>query len=106
MRVRQIGTMSLTNSKTMYRAGFSPLMGGVFVAPAPYCAHCSMPKHQECCNYVIEQIENMLHQQTAPSETAAILIEPVLGEGGVIVPPPSTYARVCSTNASHNSPSG
>ena len=40
------------------------------------------------------QLEHILHQQTAPSETAAIIIEPVLGEGGVIVPPDSTLVVV------------
>lgn len=34
--------MALTSSKTVYRAGFSPLMPGVFIAPYPYCLHCKV----------------------------------------------------------------
>eukprot|EP01027_Heterolobosea_sp_BB2_P021258 GEZU01030489.1.p2 GENE.GEZU01030489.1~~GEZU01030489.1.p2 ORF type:complete len:175 (-),score=54.52 GEZU01030489.1:31-555(-) len=106
---RTIGTMALTQSKTIYKAGFGPLMPGVFVAPFPYCQRCPtnlvMKKHGiganaacsnqqdprfECCNSPIDGIEAMLKQQTAPSETAAIILEPVLGEGGYVVPPLGT----------------
>jgi len=99
---RTIGTMSLTTSKTIYRAGFGPLMPGVFVAPFPYCHHCSIPRTEgECCNNPIQQIEIMLKQQTAPNETAAILIEPILGEGGYVVPPKGflkSVKEICQKN--------
>ena len=91
---RTVGTMSLTASKTIYRAGYQPLMPGVFFAPYAYCYRC--PKadanpekfgFDKDCNWALEQVEFLLASQTAPEETAGVLVEPVLGEGGYIVPP-------------------
>ena len=85
---RTAGTMALTTSKTVYRAGFGPLPSGVFVAPFPYAFRLHMSEEQASA-YALEQLEDVLASQTAPKETAAILIESVLGEGGYIVPPTS-----------------
>ena len=83
---RTAGTMALTTSKTIYRAGFGPLPSGVFVAPFPYAFRLGMTEEQ-ASHYALEQLEYLLASQTAPKETAAILIETVLGEGGYVVPP-------------------
>lgn len=85
---RTHATMSLTTSKTIYRAGFAPLMAGVYVAPFPYAYALGMMEEQ-ASQYCLEQLEYLLASQTAPKETAAILIESVLGEGGYVVPPAS-----------------
>ncbi|MCC6500337.1 MAG: aminotransferase class III-fold pyridoxal phosphate-dependent enzyme [Anaerolineales bacterium] len=85
---RTHATMSLTTSKTIYRAGFAPLMAGVYVAPFPYAYALNMTEEQ-ASQYCLEQLEYLLASQTAPKETAAILIESVLGEGGYVVPPAS-----------------
>lgn len=83
---RTAGTMALTTSKTIYRAGFGPLPAGVFVSPFPYAFRLGMNEEQASA-YALEQLEYLLASQTAPRETAAILIETVLGEGGYVVPP-------------------
>jgi 4-aminobutyrate aminotransferase len=70
----------------VYRTGFGPLPSGVFVAPYPYAFRLKMSE-AEASEYALEQLEHLLASQTAPKETAAILIEPVLGEGGYVVPP-------------------
>ncbi len=85
---RTAGTMALTTSKTIYRAGFGPLPSGVFVAPFPYAFRLGMTEAQ-ASQYALGALEELLLSQTAPRETAAILIEPVLGEGGYVVPPAS-----------------
>lgn len=85
---RTHATMSLTTSKTIYRAGFAPLMAGVYVAPFPYAYAMNMTEEQ-ASQHCLEQLEYLLASQTAPKETAAILIESVLGEGGYVVPPTS-----------------
>ena len=85
---RTAGTMALTTSKTVYRAGFGPLPAGVFVAPFPYAFRLGLSPEQASEN-ALEQLEYLLASQTAPKETAAILIESVLGEGGYVVPPAS-----------------
>jgi 4-aminobutyrate aminotransferase len=84
---RTVGTMSLTTSKTIYRAGYQPLMPGVFVAPYPYAYRYGWTA-EKTCEWCLDEMELLLITQTAPHETAAILVEPVLGEGGYVVPPP------------------
>ncbi|CAG8469779.1 23291_t:CDS:2 [Cetraspora pellucida] len=105
---RTFGTMSLTTSKTIYSAGFGPLMSGVYVAPYPYCFTCpihrAVPQKYDrinCCDNPIEQVELLLKQQTAPDETAAMIVEPILGEGGYVVPPKSFFPKlreICTKN--------
>jgi 4-aminobutyrate aminotransferase len=83
---RTVGTMSLTTSKTVYRAGYQPLMAGVFVAPYPYSYRYGWTDEQTI-QWCLDELEFLFLSQSAPNETAAILIEPVLGEGGYVVPP-------------------
>lgn len=85
---RTVGTMSLTTSKTIYRAGYQPLMPGVFVAPYPYAYRYGWEPEQASA-WCLEELEFLLATQTAPDETAAMLVEPVQGEGGYVVPPAS-----------------
>ena len=85
---RTAATMALTTSKTGYRTGFGPLPSGIFVSPFPYAFRLGMSAEQASA-YALEQLEYLLASQTAAKETAAILIEFVLGEGGYIVPPAS-----------------
>ncbi len=100
-------TMAMTQSKTSYRLLYQPLPSGVFVAPYAHCYHCPIARrsmsHAEraalsaacpadagrCCGYALEQLRFLLKTQSAPQETAAIVVEPVLGEGGYVVPPAS-----------------
>jgi 4-aminobutyrate aminotransferase len=85
---RTVGTMSLTTSKTIYRGGYQPLMPGVFVAPYPYAYRYGWDEEQTS-RWCLEELDYLLTTQTAPHETAAVLIEPVLGEGGYVAPPAS-----------------
>jgi 4-aminobutyrate aminotransferase len=85
---RTVGTMSLTTSKTIYRSGYQPLMPGVFVAPYPYAYRYGWDE-EHTSQWCLEELDYLLLTQTAPGETAAILVEPVLGEGGYVVPPAS-----------------
>ncbi len=76
--------MAMTTSKTVYRAGHAPLPGGVFVAPFPD----PLASDQEATiNAALRGFDRLLKQQTAPSETAAVILEPVLGEGGYVPAP-------------------
>lgn len=85
---RTHATMALTTSKTGYRTGFGPLPSGIYVSPFPYAFNMKMSEEQ-ASQYALDQLEYLLASQTAPRDTAAILIESVLGEGGYIVPPAS-----------------
>ncbi len=83
---RTAGTMALTTSKTIYRSGYQPLPAGVFVAPYPYAYRLGMTE-ERVTDFCLAALEELLLSQTSPAETAAILIEPELGEGGYVVPP-------------------
>jgi 4-aminobutyrate aminotransferase len=83
---RTVGTMSLTTSKTVYRMGYQPLMAGVFTAPYPYSYYYGWTD-EETTAFCLRELRHILASQTAPQETAAMLIEPVLGEGGYVIPP-------------------
>ena len=81
-------TMALTTSKIGYRTGFGPLPSGIYISPFPYAFRMGMTE-EKASAYALEQLEYLLASQTAPKDTAAILIESVLGEGGYVVPPTS-----------------
>ena len=98
---RTFGTMAMTRSKTIYGENYAPLMPGVFSVDFPYCKQCSIAKHADgkfgfdnCCMDPVEKLELLLKRETAPSDTAAIIIEPVLGEGGYVPPPAGYLAKV------------
>lgn len=79
---------ALTTSKAVYRAGFGPPPAGVYVAPYPY-AYATGEEPEAASQRCLKAVRQLLKTQTAPEDTAGILVEPVLGEGGYIVPPPS-----------------
>jgi 4-aminobutyrate aminotransferase len=83
---RTAGAMALTTSKTIYRSGYQPLPAGVFVTPYPYAYKLGMTESRTT-EYCLGALEELLLSQTSPAETAAILIEPELGEGGYVAPP-------------------
>jgi len=88
---RTAGTMALTTSKTAYKMGPQLLPSGVYVAPYPYAYRLGMNEEQAKV-YALEVVEELLASQIAPSDVAAMLIEPVLGEGGY-VPPPAGFLK-------------
>lgn len=84
---RTMGALSLTTSSAGYRAGYQPLMGGVCVAPYPYAYQYGWTA-EETSAFCLGEIRAMLATETAPRDTAAVLVEPVLGEGGYVPSPP------------------
>ena len=86
---RTLGALSLTASKTVQKAGFSPLLPGVEHIPYPYCYRCPFGKDKKNCAFeCIDFVENTVFQKNIPpTEVAAIFLEPIQGEGGYIVPP-------------------
>ncbi len=81
-------TMALTTSKTGYKGAAQLLPAGVYVTPYPYAYKLGMSEAQ-VSDYALNSLEELLVSQIAPHDVAAILIEPVLGEGGYVVPPAS-----------------
>jgi 4-aminobutyrate aminotransferase len=100
---RTLGALSLTARKSVQRAGFGPLIPGVVHAPYPYCYRCPYGQTpDQCAVECVKHIEDTLLKTIAPAaETAAIVVEPVQGEGGYIVPPRKFFdelARVARDN--------
>ncbi len=90
---RTIGSVSLTTSNPVYHIRYQPLMAGVYVAPFPYVYWYGWSE-EETTAFCLKQLRHLLASQTAPAETAAMLVEPVQGEGGYVVPPPDYLAGV------------
>jgi 4-aminobutyrate aminotransferase len=86
---RTYGSLSLTASKAKQRAHFGPLMPGVSHIPYPYCYRCPYGKQPEnCATECVKVLEDQVFKTIAPpDEVAAIVLEPVQGEGGYVVPP-------------------
>ncbi|WP_265446684.1 aspartate aminotransferase family protein [Flexivirga meconopsidis] len=80
---RTVATATMTTSNTRYSAGFSPLMGGVHVAPFPNPTHYGWSVEQ-ATEFALRELDFALQTLTQPGETAAFLVEPVLGEGGYV----------------------
>ena len=100
---RTMGALSLTSRKAVQRAGFGPLVPGVIHAPYPYCYRC--PYGQEpgtCAVECVKHIEDTLLKTIAPAEeTAAIVVEPVQGEGGYVVPPKKFFDELTRVANAH-----
>ena len=80
---RTMGSLSTTTSSVGLRAGVAPLMGGVVVAPFPNTFRLRMDE-DTATDFCLRELDNILHTQSAPAETAAMLIEPIQGEAGYV----------------------
>jgi len=95
---RTFGSMSLTSSKAVQRSGFGPLVPGVSHAPYPNPYRCPQGNGSQGCGKdctCLDFIEKSLFKTTVPpDEVAAIIVEPVQGEGGYVIPPQSFLPRL------------
>jgi 4-aminobutyrate aminotransferase len=88
---RTLGAVSITSSAARYRERYQPLIPSVYHAPYPYCYRCRFGCSGDACNLsCFGYLEEMLRHQITPGEVAAVIIEPVLGEGGY-VPAPARF---------------
>ena len=117
---RTLGALSLTGSKVVQRRGFAPLIPMVSHIDYPNCYRCEkecriqnaefrMPEAESfagtphsalraprsaCCLDSLNQLEDLFKRTVAPQEVAAIIVEPIQGEGGYIVPPPEFHGEL------------
>lgn len=94
---RTFGALSLTASRAVQRNGFGPLLPGVSHIPYPNPYRCPFGHHGGECNpenEVIEYLEKLFKTSVPPEEVAAIIVEPVQGEGGYVIPPKNFFARL------------
>lgn len=92
---RTFGAASLTTSSIRYRRRYHPFLPSLYHSPYPYCYRCFFGQTQDTCGMECAvYLERMLKHLIPPEELACIIIEPVLGEGGYVVPPAGFLTRL------------
>src|SRR5436309_1463802 len=91
---RTMMTLALTSKTHPYKAGFAPFPGDVYRIPYAYCYRCSYSLTYPSCDLLCARhLEDTFKRVVASEDVAAVIAEPVLGEGGFVAPPPD-YFRV------------
>lgn len=85
---RTLLTMTLTSKVKPYKYGFGPFAPGVHRIEFPYCYRCPFGHERETCGlHCASRFEDFFLEEVDPTEVAAVIIEPIQGEGGFILPP-------------------
>src|SRR2546429_2968206 len=91
---RTMMTLALTSKTHPYKAGFAPFPGDVYRIPYAYCYRCSYSLTYPSCDlFCARHLEDTFKRVVTSEDVAAVIAEPVLGEGGFVAPPPD-YFRV------------
>lgn len=100
---RTMGSLSLTASKTVQRRGFGPLVPGVTHATYAECYRCPVGATPDRCGAeCLDPLEHRtLVQLVSPDEVAAVVVEPIQGEGGYLVPPSQFLQRLRELTSRH-----
>ena len=93
---RTAQAMALTTSRSTLRSEFEPLPGSIYQTTFPYCYRSPAGSHSpDACKCAWEaDLELLFAQVIAADRVAAILVEPIIGEGGYIVPPADLLPRL------------
>jgi 4-aminobutyrate aminotransferase / (S)-3-amino-2-methylpropionate transaminase / 5-aminovalerate transaminase len=90
---RTLMTLSLTSKTHPYKSGFEPFPGDVYRLPYAYCYRCSYGLTYPGCKMACAvALEDAFKRVVAAESVAAVIAEPVLGEGGFVVPPREYFA--------------
>ena len=96
---RTLLTMALTSKTHPYKAGFGPFPSEVYRIPYAYCYRCSYSlRYPSCGIFCAHHLEDTFRRVVAADSVAAVIAEPVLGEGGFVAPPPEFFrilADIC-----------
>lgn len=99
---RTLMTMTLTSKVKPYKIGFGPFAPEVYKVPSAYCYRCPYNStYPQCGMHCLDRFERFFTSEVDPSNIAAMIIEPVQGEGGFIVPPPGFLPglkEICEKN--------
>ena len=93
---RTMGALSLTASKTVQKRHYHPFVPGITHIPYADCYRCPYRlTYPQCGVYCVDWLEDTLFRTALPpEEVAAIIVEPIQGEGGYIVPPPEFHQKL------------
>jgi 4-aminobutyrate aminotransferase/(S)-3-amino-2-methylpropionate transaminase len=99
---RTLLTMSLTSKVHPYKAGFGPFAPETYRAPYAYCYRCSYHlTHPSCGIACVDALEDFFKRYVEAEQVAAVVVEPVLGEGGFVVPPREYLPKLRELTARH-----
>ena len=100
---RTMGALTMTSSKPNQRGRFEPFTGGGHHIPPPYCFRCPYKLTYPSCDLYCAKILKELYFETAipPDDVAAFIAEPLMGEGGYVVPPPGWHRAIKSICDEH-----
>jgi 4-aminobutyrate aminotransferase/(S)-3-amino-2-methylpropionate transaminase len=99
---RTMMALALTSKTHPYKAGFAPFPGEVYRVPFAYCYRCSYSLQYPSCDvYCARHLEDTFRRIVAPEDVAAVIAEPVLGEGGFVAPPPEFFRIVMEICRKH-----
>jgi 4-aminobutyrate aminotransferase / (S)-3-amino-2-methylpropionate transaminase / 5-aminovalerate transaminase len=89
---RTMLTLGLTSKTHPYKAGFGPFPSEIYRVPYAYCYRCSYSLSYPSCDvFCARHLEDTFRRVVASEDVAAVIAEPVLGEGGFIAPPPEFF---------------
>jgi len=92
---RTLLTMSLTSKVKPYKFGFGPFAPEVYRMPYPYCYRCPFGlKYPDCNTSCGDYLEDFFITNVAAESTAAVIAEPIQGEGGFVTPPPEYFKKL------------
>ena len=95
--------MAATSKTHPYKAGFEPFPGDVYRIPYAYCFRCAYSmKYPSCDVYCARHLEDTFLRVVAAESVAAVIVEPILGEGGFVTPPPEFYPTLSEICRRHD----
>jgi 4-aminobutyrate aminotransferase/(S)-3-amino-2-methylpropionate transaminase len=99
---RTMLTMSLTSKTHPYKAGFAPFATDIYRIPYAYCYRCSYSlQYPGCGVFCAQHLEDTFKRVVAAESVAAVVVEPVLGEGGFVAPPSEFFTIIQETCHRH-----
>ena len=99
---RTLLTMSLTSKTHPYKAGFGPFAGEIYRIPYAYCYRCAYSlTYPSCQVFCAHHLEDTFRRVVAAESVAAVIVEPVLGEGGFVAPPTEFFGILADTCKRH-----
>jgi 4-aminobutyrate aminotransferase / (S)-3-amino-2-methylpropionate transaminase / 5-aminovalerate transaminase len=99
---RTLLALSMTSKVQPYKAGFGPFVPDVHRVPYAYCYRCALGLEPTSCGLrCVDEIETFFTRHVDPASIAAVVVEPVLGEGGFVVPPRDFLPRLAALCRRH-----
>jgi 4-aminobutyrate aminotransferase / (S)-3-amino-2-methylpropionate transaminase / 5-aminovalerate transaminase len=99
---RTLLALSLTSKVHPYKAGFGPFAPEIYRAPYAYCYRCSYNlTHPSCGIACVDALEDFFKRYVEADQVAAVIVEPVLGEGGFVVPPADYLPKLRALTEKH-----